>query len=94
MPRYRRKHKVPLEFINPNLKAVMDAVKLKKASVAYRYELLLHQHRINYQNEKERIDGIIHNHSSKLPESSIKRLELRSEKLQKMINEDLYPNRS
>ena len=56
MPRYRRKHIVPMEFINPDLKAMMDAVKLKKASTAYRHELMLHQQRVNYRNEHDRIN--------------------------------------
>jgi len=75
------------------MKAVMDAVKVKKASLAYRHELLLHQQRSNYQNEHDRIDGILRSVSSRLPDSSKLRLEKRQLKLKELINSDLYPNR-
>jgi len=82
-----------MEFINPNMKAVMDAVKVKKASLAYRHELLLHQQRIHYQNERDRLDGIIHSRSANLPDHSIARLERRRDKLKELIQNDLYPYR-
>ena len=94
MSRYRRKHIVPMEFINPDLKSMMDAVKLQKASTAYRHELMLHQQRVNYQNEHDRIDGILHSNSNKLGTSSKHRLELRRDNLQRMIHDDLDPNRA
>jgi hypothetical protein len=91
MPKYRRKHKVPLEFVNPNLKAMMDGVKLKKQSLAYRHELLLHHQRINYENEKDRLKGILDR--GHLPMNSITQLQNRRANLKDMIDQNLYPIR-
>ena len=50
----RRKHKAPairaVEHPHFNMKDLMAEVKLRKASFAYKHELLLHHQKINYQN--------------------------------------------
>jgi len=91
MPKYRRKHKVPMEFVNPNLKAMMDGVKLRKSSLAHRHELLLHTQSINYQNEDQRLQGILSR--PRLPANSRKLLEDRRAQLHKLIEDNLYPVR-
>ena len=91
MPKYKKKHKVPMQFVNPNMKAIMDASKLRQASYAYRHELLLHTQRINYQSEYDRIRGVL-DHTN-LPDHSIARLNARRNKLHTLINDNLYPSR-
>ena len=56
MYKHKKKHKAskrrPVEHPHINLKELMDEVALRKASFAYKHELLLHHQKINYQNEK------------------------------------------
>ena len=63
MPKYKRKHVVHPRFVNVNWKAILEADKLKKASFAFRHDLLLNTQRINFQNEKDCLLGML-DHSS------------------------------
>ncbi len=96
MPKSKKKQN-PLEkqmkvtFISPNLKALLEGAKQKKASFAYQHELLLHNQRINYKNEYDRIKQIL-DHTN-LPDSSITRMKDRREYLHKVMQAELYPNR-
>jgi len=96
MFKHKKKHKAPLrkpvEHPQLNLKELMAEVKLRKAAFAYKHELLLHHQKINYQNEYDRIKGILDN--TNLPESSIKRLDARRKHLYELITDDLYPTKN
>ena len=72
-------------------KTYMDAAKAQAASFAYRHELLLHHQRINYQNEYDRVRGILSRNN--LPDPSVTRLNARQADLKKMIEDNLYPVR-
>ena len=74
-----------------HMKNILEAARFRQASVAYRHDLLLHQQHINYQNEHDRIRGIL-DHTS-LPDSSAKRLQDRRDKLHKLMEANLYPVR-
>ena len=93
MPKKRSKNKVPhhVKNIDMHMKNIMEAAKFRQASVAYRHDLLLHQQHINYQNEHDRIRGIL-DHTN-LPDSSAKRLQDRRDKLHKLMEANLYPVR-
>ena len=93
MPKKRSKHKLPYHVKNVDMHMIniIEASKNAQASVAYRHELLLHHQRINYQNEHDRIRGIL-DHTN-LPDSSAKRLQDRRDKLHKLMEANLYPVR-
>jgi len=96
MYKHKKKHKAPLrkplEQPHLNLKELMAEVKLRKASFAYKHELLLHHQKINYQNEYDRIRGMLEH--TNLPESSIKRLDARRKQLYELISDELYPTKN
>jgi hypothetical protein len=92
MPKSKRKQKQSLQYRKPpDWEELMKAVKVQKASFAYRHELLLHNQTINYQNEYDRIRGMLEH--TNLPESSKTRLATRRDSLHKLITENLYPTR-
>jgi len=95
MPRFKKKlkHKMPyhVKNVDMHMKNVIEAAKATQSSLAYRHDLLLHQQRINYQNEHDRIRGNL-DHTN-LPDSSAQRLQDRRDKLHKLIESDLYPVR-
>ncbi len=92
MPKHRKNNKMPLHFMKPpDMKQLMEAMQLRKASFAYRHELLLHTQRINYKNEYDRIRGMLDR--TNLPAESIPRLQARRDRLHHLITENLYPAR-
>ena len=95
MPKSKKhpKHKLPhhVQNIDTHMKNIMEAAKASQASYAWRHEMLLHHQRVNYQNEHDRIRGIL-DHTN-LPDSSTTRLKARRDNLHKLINENLYPIR-
>jgi len=96
MPRFKKKlqHKLPRHAKNVDThmnKNIIDAAKATQASFAYRHELLLHNQRINYQNEYDRIRGIL-DHTN-LPDASKTRLQSRRDNLHKLVEANLYPVR-
>ena len=91
----KRKHKAPLirpvEHPHLNMKDFMAEVKVRKASFAYKHELLLLHQKINYQSEYDRIRGMLEH--TNLPESSIKRLESRRNQSYELVTDELCPVR-
>jgi len=87
-------HKLPhhVKNVDMHMKNLIEASKAQQTSIAYRHELLLHHQRINYQNEHDRIRGIL-DHTN-LPESSATRLKSRRDNLHKLIEANLYPVRA
>jgi hypothetical protein len=93
MPKYKRKNKLPhhVKNVDMHMRNIIEAAKHTQASLAYRHELLLHHQRINYQNEHDRIRGML-DHTN-LPDSSSQRLKDRRDNLHKLIEANLYPVR-
>ena len=91
MPRQKKKSKLPVQGSTFKMKTFMDATKARQASFAYRHELLLHQQRINYQSEYDRVRGMLEH--SNLPEQSSARLHARRRHLLNLIETNLYPVR-
>jgi len=95
MPRFKKKlqHKLPrhVKNVDAHMTNIIATAKATQASFAYRHELLLHNQRINYQNEYDRIRGILAH--TNLPDASKTRLQSRRDNLHKLVEANLYPVR-
>jgi len=91
MPKIKKKRNVFLPFIHPDMKAIREAAKEHKSSFAYRHDLLKNYQKIAFQNEYERLHGMLDR--PRLDDSSIERLTLRRDKVKELAKSNLYPIR-
>ena len=76
---------------NYSYASIMKKHQLKHASIQFRNDLLKAQAQASYQNEYDRINGMLHNHilSQTSPQRGI--LEHRKEHMKRLWNESVYP---
>jgi uncharacterized protein (DUF1778 family) len=91
MPKHKKKQNVFLPFVDFKMKAIKEAAKEHKSSVAYRYDLLKNYQAIAFKNEYDRLRGMLDR--PRMDDSSIKRLTERKDKVKEMAKSKLYPIR-
>jgi len=91
MPKIKKKRNVFVPFANPDMKAIREAAKEHKSSIAYRHDLLNNYQAIAFKNEYDRIRGMLDR--PRLDASSITQLTKRRDKLKELAKSKLYPIR-
>ena len=70
-----------------NLKKELELKQVKPRSIEMRNKLLQYRDKVNYQNEVDRLKGVISSNDTRFPIGTIERLKKREQHLQKLIKE-------
>lgn len=79
--------------VSYNVKRIMERHQLKHASIQFRHDMIQKQNRINYQNEHDRLTGILNNKIILgLRPADMARLTNRQQELKQLHQQSVYPD--